>query len=187
MPINTRDYIHRFILMDPKYQLVLCEDIEIYALELGNFPKKVEELEDLLEKWIYFLKYGEKIKAEELPSELEVPEIKKAVKHKEAFGMEEAEWQLYESRRIALLDQISMRQEGFEKGFEKGEQKGIKKGIKLGLKSIKLGLKIKFGQEALSAMETIEKIESIEKLESIESILEKASSFKEFMNKISEE
>lgn len=64
-------------------------------------------------------------------AEKENEEIKKAMEIIDEMSMDEKEWELYESRRLAIMDyntnMILFREEGIKEGIKQGEKQGIKK------------------------------------------------------------
>ena len=64
-------------------------------------------------------------------AENENKEIKKAMEIIDEMSMDEKEWELYESRRLAIMDYNTnmklFREEGIELGIKQGEKKGVKK------------------------------------------------------------
>ena len=72
------------------------EGIEFNFIELKKFHKKEEELESVLDKWLYFLKYAEDLG--EVPKVLAgVEEIEKGFEVLTQEGWSERELRLYES------------------------------------------------------------------------------------------
>ena len=181
LPIDTSSFIHRFIVVDPDYNLRFCEDFEIYSIDLKLFPKQAEEIQDSLERWAYFFKYGKYIKKDELPPTLRTPEIEKALEELEVVSMDEKEWQLYESRRIALMDQASMIKGSYATGKKEGIQIGKKEGM---LQGIRLALEVKYGSEGLDAMKGLENIQSIEELAQVEKLIKQCKSIEEFIDEL---
>lgn len=64
-------------------------------------------------------------------AEKENKEIKKAIEIIDEMSMDEREWELYESRRLAIMDYNTnmklFREEGIAEGIKQGEKKGVKK------------------------------------------------------------
>ena len=122
------DYHLVFRLMDPKYGVVFTNDLEIHLLQLPKFDRRAEELTDPLEKWLYFLKYGEELDPENLPGPLRNSLVERATKELSMITQSEVEKQRYESRLKAQRDlktmQIDFRAEGHAEGRAEGMAEG---------------------------------------------------------------
>ena len=87
-------------------------------------------------------------------------ELEKAMDIIDEMSMDEKEWELYESRRLAIMDyntgMIKAREEGEAKGREKGERKSK---IEIAKRLLKLGISIDKIEEATElTKEEIEKL-----------------------------
>ncbi len=112
------------------------KDISYVFIELTKFHKEnPDELETLLDKWMYFFKYWEKSKSP--PAAITEPEILQAYDTMEKFNWNAAELDYYLKADIALAEQQSAEkkkhQDGLEKGLKKGRKQGRKQGRKEGL------------------------------------------------------
>ncbi len=133
MPIGTKNYYNHFKLQAGKEKVIFSDHINVHTIELEKFANSLEEVDNSLEKWSYFLKHGENLEDAHLPSQLATPEIKDAIKELKMFTKDEIERERYESRRKALMDHNSLLADhyetGLEKGFQKGEQSGFQKTV----------------------------------------------------------
>ena len=104
------------------------EDIEMHFIEIPKFIKKNCGINTKLEQWLWLLTgKGEKVEM----AEKENKEIKKAIEILEEMSMDEKEWELYQSRKMAEIDYNSGIASAREEGREEGEKAGIKKGEKI--------------------------------------------------------
>ena len=152
-------------------------DLEMHFIELPKFIKKNPEATTDLEQWLWLIA-GKEEKIEMAKNENE--EIKKAVDIIDQMSMSKEEWEMYESRRIAIMDYNTgihqAREEGIEEGRKEGrkegKKEGIKEGKKAGLEEGKKAEKIKVTQELLKLGMEIEQIEKVTQLtkEEIEDI-----------------
>lgn len=102
---NLDKVISRFVLKE-KFFLVdyLIYDIELVFVELPKFVKKLEELESLTDKWIYFLKNAKSL--EVVPEQMgEVPAIKKAFEVANRADLTREELEDLEHQEIYIQDQ----------------------------------------------------------------------------------
>ena len=101
---DQRNYHHRFQLLDPTDSLVLTEDLDIHVLELVNFQHRLENLSSPLDFWLYFLKNGVTLDADELPAPLDNRELRQAMEVLKMFSQDEMSRELYEGRLKAERD-----------------------------------------------------------------------------------
>jgi predicted transposase/invertase (TIGR01784 family) len=151
-------YHHIFVLSDKETRLEIFKDIEIHTIELNKFEgikdKDIKvvmpRVKDMLDRWVAVLTKYDLFNIKDLPEEVNIPEIKKALRVMEEMTMNEEERDVYnshldflrmehsafEARFIAGLKvgEAKGRAEGEAKGRAEGEAKGIEKGIKEGAK-----------------------------------------------------
>ena len=95
------------------------EDIEMHFIEIPKFIKKNCGINTKLEQWLWLLTgKGEKVEM----AEKENKEIKKAIEILEEMSMDEKEWELYQSRKMAEIDYNSGIASAREEGREEGEK-----------------------------------------------------------------
>ena len=102
---NLDKVISRFVLKERDYLVdYLIYDIELVFVELPKFGKKLEELETLTDKWIYFLKNAKSLEivAEQMG---EVPAINKAFEVANRVGLTREELEDLEHQEIYIQDQ----------------------------------------------------------------------------------
>ena len=181
LPINTMDYYNHFRISDTKKHIPFSDHLNIHTIELSKFPNTEENIGKPIEKWTYFLKHGENLDSENLPSPLSIPPIEQAVKELRMFTQSEIERDLYDSRHMAILDKNSALAEKYEKGLQKGIEKGKIEGI---LQAIESVLEIKFAAEGLKYMPKIREINDLPRLQVLLQIAKKAKVFGEIQCKI---
>ncbi len=102
---NLDKVISRFVLKERDYLVdYLIYDIELVFVELPKFGKKLEELETLTDKWIYFLKNAKSL--EVVPERMgEVQAIKKAFEVANRADLTREELEDLEHQEIYIQDQ----------------------------------------------------------------------------------
>lgn len=102
---NLDKVISRFVLKERDYLVdYLIYDIELVFVELPKFGKKLEELETLTDKWLYFLKNAKSL--EVVPEQMgEVPAINKAFEVANRVGLTREELEDLEHQEIYIQDQ----------------------------------------------------------------------------------
>ena len=102
---NLDKVISRFVLKERDYLVdYLIYDIELVFVELPKFGKKLEELETLTDKWIYFIKNAKSL--EVVPEPMgEVEAIKKAFEVANRADLTREELEDLEHQEIYIQDQ----------------------------------------------------------------------------------
>ncbi len=150
---QSQAIINRFVFKE-KEQLFDYPDqeLEMVFVELPKFNQKLEELETITDKWIYFLKEAPNL--EIIPSNLEeVAEINKALSIANKANLSRKELEDLEKREMFVLDQ----QGSLIKAKEEGEIIGE-------IKLISRLLRKRFGEIPEAILNQIEKL-SLENLE----------------------
>jgi predicted transposase/invertase (TIGR01784 family) len=92
-------------------------------VELPKFHKELEELTSLVDKWLYFLKYANRL--ETVPSKMKiVPAIDHAFSVAEQSRLSREELEILEKRQIFLHDSrnaiLKAKQQGLQQGLQQG-------------------------------------------------------------------
>jgi predicted transposase/invertase (TIGR01784 family) len=174
LPIKTKNYVSNFKVVSLEdRQTVFCDDLAIYTIELAKFEAKEEDIKKTIEKWTYFLKNGENLDDENLPKFLEEEEMSLAVNELKKLSMDEKEREIYEARRMSMIDTLTREAYSYRKGIKEGEKLGVEKG------KIETLLEIKFGEKSLYLMNQIQTISEIEKLTQIQKAIKQATDIRE--------
>jgi predicted transposase/invertase (TIGR01784 family) len=163
------------LILDEKTNEHHFQDFELNFVELPKFTKTLEELKDIKDKWIYFVKHAGTMKM--IPRQLKEPkELREAFESAKQMKWSKAELEAYDARGIYIQDERGRIEYALEEGKKIGEEKGKKQGIKIGeekgIKKGKIEGKIETAKELLKMGIEIEKIakatglkkEEIEKL-----------------------
>ena len=155
---NPQEYVEMGYQIEDK---IATPDIEMHFLELPKFIKKNPEANTELEQWLWLIA-GKEEKIEMAKKENE--EIKKATDIIDQMSMNPEEWEMYMSRKKAIINYNS----GISQAKEDGKKEGIKQGIKQGIEQgIKQGIrkeKLKVAKELLKTGMAVEKIVEITEL-----------------------
>ena len=140
-----------------KEEEIATKDLEMHFIEIPKFIKKNPEANTKLEQWLwYIVGRGEKLEM----AKKENKEIKKAMDIIDEMSTNPKEWELYESRRLAIMDYNTGIYESKEEGIKEGIKQGIKQGIEVG----KREEKIEITKELLKLGISIEDIQKVTKL-----------------------
>ncbi len=107
------------------------DDLEMHFIEIPKFVKKNPEAKSKLEQWLWLLA-GREDKLEMAKEENR--EIEKAMEIIKELSMNEAEWELYRSRQMAIMDYNVGMRHAREEGKKKGKLEIAKKLLKMGMK-----------------------------------------------------
>ena len=137
---------------------IATKDLEMHFIELPKFVKKNPGANTKLEQWLWLI-VGRKEKLE--MAKQENKEIKKAMEIIDEMSMDPKEWELYESRRLAIMDYNTNMRLFKEEGIKQGELQGEKKN------------KLKIAKKLISKRMPIDEIIEITELtkEEIEKLL----------------
>ena len=139
---NDREVISHFVFKEKKRLFDYADpDIEMIFIELPKFNKKLDELETLTDKWIYFMKNA--FYLEIVPSTMEtVSEIEQAFTIANEANFNAKELADLENCERYILDQQGISRKGTKEGLaqgreearEKGRKKGREEGLALGMR-----------------------------------------------------
>ena len=131
------NYLTRHLILNRETLKQELSDFEFNFIELRKFKKSEEELDSVLEKWIYFIKNADNMTM--MPKSAEdIPELKEAYVQAAQNTWSKEELEIYEYWQIRdEADRLGM-EERFKKGLEKGIEEGIEKGIEKGIEQGRL-------------------------------------------------
>ncbi len=121
---ESSEVINYFILKNRETnQVYNNEDLELVFVELPKFNKELNQLENLTEKWLYFLKHCAEFT--EKPQTMEIiPSLNKALEIANRVNLSLEELEEIQKRALWLADQENELLEAQEKGISKGLQLG---------------------------------------------------------------
>ena len=127
---QTEDYISRHLVLDKKTLEHTLTDFDFNFIELPKFRKTESELENLADKWVYFLKEALHLKM--IPESADTKALKQAYEIANQYGWSKRELEIYEYQEIQATKFENIidfnRREAREQGVEEGIEKGIEKG-----------------------------------------------------------
>ena len=131
---ETDRVITNFKLLEKEEFIDYSDDIELIFVELPKFDKKLEELSDIKEQWIYFLKNAGELNY--IPKNMNL-EIQKALQIANKACMSDEELEAQRKRKDFIYIQkasISLAERnGMERGIRKGLEQGLEQGIEQGI------------------------------------------------------
>ncbi|MDE5062709.1 Rpn family recombination-promoting nuclease/putative transposase [Wolbachia endosymbiont of Drosophila tsacasi] len=123
-------YISTHNIRDIKTNGHYLKDFQFIFIELPKFTKsKVEQLESIVDRWLFFFKYAEETTDEDLKKIAEkAPIIKLAYDELDKFRWNEKDLVAYEERIMDLRKEEAILEYRLDLAKEKGIEKGIEKG-----------------------------------------------------------
>ena len=141
---------------EEKRDIILTDKLEIHIIELAKLKDK--DSKEKLKEWCKF------IKAPESVGESTMKEIKMAKEELNKISQDKKERRLAELREKAIMDEMAIRDSGYNDGFADGKKDGLEEGIKEGKNEyIKKMLKEKIDLTIISKITGL----SIEELKNI--------------------
>jgi predicted transposase/invertase (TIGR01784 family) len=130
---NDREVISHFVFKEKERLFDYVDpEIELIFIELPKFNKKLDELETLTDKWVYFMKNAPSL--EVVPQTMEtVSEIQQAFAIADETNLNAEELKDLESRERYIQDQQGVLLKGIEEGLAKGREEGREEGLVEGM------------------------------------------------------
>ncbi|NEN99199.1 MAG: Rpn family recombination-promoting nuclease/putative transposase [Moorea sp. SIO3I7] len=158
---STEKVISCFYFQEKEEHLPYQEnELAMVFVELPKFTKQLEELESVIDKWIYFIKEAPSL--EIIPENLrEIPQLEKALTIANQAGLSVSELEKLRKQEMVLEDTrgaLSLAQrEGIEQGIIQGIEQGIIQGRVQGERRVIVRqLERRFGQLSSNAIALIE-------------------------------
>ena len=116
---DGNDYLTRHLILNQSTLKQELKDLEFNFIELSKFDKSEEQLIDIIEKWVYFIKNAGSLTM--IPkSAASIPELNNAYTQAAVFSWSKDELDAYEYWRMEATSDRYKLQEEYEKGIEKG-------------------------------------------------------------------
>jgi predicted transposase/invertase (TIGR01784 family) len=124
---DSERIISRYRLKEKDDLTDYSDDIELVFVELPKFTKTLDQLETLLEKWLYFLRSANELEA--IPLKMQgVPALNHAFTVAQQSKLSRKELEILEKRQMFLHDNrnaiLKAKQDGLKEGQKKGRQEG---------------------------------------------------------------
>lgn len=116
-----KNYISNHLILDEKTGEHKLQDFRFCFVELTKFNKSEDELENVCDKWIYFLKNAKNLKV--IPEKINEKEIKEAFELLNRFNWSKEELEVYDTISMYRQDERGR----IEQAKIEGEKIGIEK------------------------------------------------------------
>ena len=124
---NTEKFLSHFVFKEVEENFEYYREIELVFLELPKFNQKLEQVQSLIQSWVYFIKNAPNL--DEIPDRLaSVPEIQTAfnIANRSTLNLEELA--ALEKREMFFEDQRGAVIKGMQEGRQEGRQEGLIEG-----------------------------------------------------------
>jgi predicted transposase/invertase (TIGR01784 family) len=124
---NTEKFLSHFVFKEVEENFEYYREIELVFVELPKFNKNLEQVENLIQSWVYFLKNAPEL--DEIPDKLaSVPEIQTAFNIANRSSLSLKELEALEKREMFFEDQRGAVIKGIQEGRQEGRQEGLIQG-----------------------------------------------------------
>ncbi|MEO5340958.1 MAG: Rpn family recombination-promoting nuclease/putative transposase [Magnetococcus sp. MYC-9] len=106
------------------------QEILLFFVELPKFSKSLEGLDDILDRWIYFIKHAGSL--QEVPEKLSAAPFRHAFEMAMVANMTAEELEMYDNAGIAIADARGAIELAQEEALRKGRQEGRQEGEQIG-------------------------------------------------------
>lgn len=122
---KRKEYKSEHVILDIDTHDHHLRDFSFTFFELPKFHKNMNELTNVVEKWLYFFKHAEETSEKDLNKIIGQDEIiERAYEELNRFSWNEAELNTYEQEQKYEWDQIAIMDQKYDEGMEKGMEKG---------------------------------------------------------------
>ena len=101
-------------------------EIAFYFIELSKFTKSLDDLVEVLDKWIFFIKMAGTL--EDIPDRLRDEPFQHAFEKARVANMDREELEYYDKASMAIADARGAIELALEEGIQEGERKGLREG-----------------------------------------------------------
>ena len=126
--------ISRFKLLEKQRLVEYSDDIELIFVELPKFQRTLEQLDNIQQQWIYFVKNAGRMNF--IPDQLNTPAMHQAFDMINQAGMSEEELEMQHKRHDFIIMQRGSLEkaqaDGMAQGIAEGEARGLKEGLEQG-------------------------------------------------------
>ncbi|MBF0606583.1 MAG: Rpn family recombination-promoting nuclease/putative transposase [Magnetococcales bacterium] len=160
------NYLTRHLILNTENLRQELKDLEFNFIELPKFTKNENQIESVIDKWIYFIKNAASMQI--IPKSADFVEIKEAYEIATEMQWDKEELRVYEYWQIRSWDEMG----AFLQGKVDGELKGKIEGL---LKGIDGMLDIKYAGEGRALMDRVRSIETVERLEEFQELIKRST------------
>jgi predicted transposase/invertase (TIGR01784 family) len=103
--LKSKNYLSRHLILDAETQEHKLKDLDFNFIELPKFNKTEQELQTLVEKWVYFIKNSESLTV--IPADLNDEGLKAAYTEANHHNWTKEDWEAYQYARMRETDEMA--------------------------------------------------------------------------------
>jgi len=111
---------------------------DLYFVELRKFNNEYKNIKTTLERWITFLNRASEIDKNNIPTELNMPEVIQAINTIETMSLSTQEREYYEAQKKVMRDNEAVLQTAIEKAKNEWKAEGKAEGLEKVAKQMKI-------------------------------------------------
>ena len=115
--LKSENYLSRHLILDADTKEHKLKDLDFNFIELPKFNKTEQELQTLVEKWVYFIKNAENLTV--IPSDLDDEGLKSAYMEADQHTWKKEDMEAYQYSRIRETDEVAEKMLVLEKVAKK--------------------------------------------------------------------
>lgn len=161
---EKKKYKSDHVILDKESYENDLKDFSFTFLEMPKFHLKMDELKTIIDKWMYFFKYGMETSEKDLLKIIGSDQIiERAFDELSRFSWSEEELFTYEQAEKYEWDQIAIMEQKWDEGIEKGIEIGIEKEKKdIACKMFQKGVAPKIIAEITGIEDILSLLETVE-------------------------
>jgi len=129
--LESKTYLTKHIICNPETKEQVLKDFEYNFIELLKFNTVILECNNLIDKWLYFIKNSEKL--EVIPDNINDEGLSEAYHDADQMTWTPNELELYDYAKMRERDEIEERDKAYQKGADDKIIETAKKAIQEGL------------------------------------------------------
>ncbi len=130
--VKSREYLAHHLILDSVTYAHELKHLEFHFVELPKFTKKLDQLDNILEKWVYFMKNAEHLQS--IPASFKEKELTDAFNILAQSNWSKPELESYDRYLDYVRSKMSQIDTAEAKGLEKGK---TERSIEIAIKMLK--------------------------------------------------
>ncbi len=139
------EYLSHHAICNVETQERVIKDMDFYFIELTKFQKLAEDLNNITDKWIYFIKEAENLNV--IPSNLNDIGLTEAYQYANQNSWTQAELDAYNYAGMREQDDRGRMEKALQKGIEKKEKEAVLGFYAIGISEEQISIALKISLE----------------------------------------
>ena len=146
-----KDYLAKHYSIEEETGISVLNDIQHRFIQLTKFKKKRHELNNLIDKWTFFIKYAGHLDV--IPDNIEDEGLKIAYQEADKYTWKKEDLIAYDNLSMRVQDERGERELAEERATEKGIEKGVEIGVEIGKETERKAMVLKLYKKGKTATE----------------------------------